>query len=101
MWFVVSLCTVQVVCKYRVCRSRPRLGLTGDGAQSSFSRYSDPSLLWPALSLSLRQTTEKSPVILPVLANKHRRGPNLCNLSIFITNCSDHTLILFHIFTQQ
>ena len=45
MWFVVSLCTVQVVCKYWVCRSRPRLGLTGDGALRSFSRYSDPSLL--------------------------------------------------------
>ena len=74
------------------------LGLTGDGAPSCFSRYSQPSLLWPALSLSLRQTTEKAPVILPgrnVLANKHRRGPNLCKLTIFITNCSDHTLILF------
>ena len=28
------------------------LGLTGDGAPSCFSRYSQPSLLWPALSLS-------------------------------------------------
>ena len=51
MWFDCAVC----LCKYLVCRSRTKLGLTGDGALSSFSRYSVPSQQWPALSLSLSQ----------------------------------------------
>ena len=71
------------------------LGLTGDGAPSCFSRYSQPSLLWPALSLSLSLSGRLKAEKVVGIVSTHAR--NFLKIILIISFLSD---ISFYIFYQ-